>query len=82
MFVERNDNNIEYVVGDIRDKSRILKHFKDVDYVMHTAALKHVPTGKQFPEEVINTNVLGTKDGILFKLSGNPFIFQCTFFSD
>ncbi|RPJ69334.1 MAG: NAD-dependent epimerase/dehydratase family protein [Alphaproteobacteria bacterium] len=64
MFVERNDNNIEYVVGDIRDKSRILKHFKNVDYVMHAAALKHVPTGEQFPEEVINTNVLGTKNVI------------------
>lgn len=64
MFVERNDNNIEYVVGDIRDKSRVLKHFKDVDYVMHAAALKHVPTGEQFPEEVINTNILGTKNVI------------------
>ncbi|MHC1756381.1 MAG: polysaccharide biosynthesis protein [Methanosarcina sp.] len=64
MFVERNDNNIEYVVGDIRDKSRLLKHFKDIDYVMHAAALKHVPTGEQFPEEVINTNVLGTKNVI------------------
>jgi UDP-N-acetylglucosamine 4,6-dehydratase/5-epimerase len=64
MFVERNDNSVEYVVGDIRDKSRVLKHFKDVDYVMHAAALKHVPTGEQFPEEVINTNVLGTKNVI------------------
>lgn len=64
MFVERNDNNIEYVVGDIRDKSRVLKHFKDIDYVLHAAALKHVPTGEQFPEEVINTNILGTKNVI------------------
>lgn len=64
MFVERNDNNIEYVVGDIRDKSRVLKHFKDVDYVMHAAALKHVPTGEQFPEEVISTNVFGTRNVI------------------
>jgi len=64
MFVERSDNNIEYVVGDIRDKTRVLKHFKDIDYVMHAAALKHVPTGEQFPEEVINTNILGTKNVI------------------
>lgn len=64
MFVERNNNNIEYVVGDIRDKSKVLKHFKDVDYVMHAAALKHVPTGEQFPEEVISTNILGTKNVI------------------
>ncbi len=62
MFVERNDNNIEYIVGDIREKSKILKHLKNVDYVLHAAALKHVPTGEQFPEEVISTNILGTKN--------------------
>jgi UDP-glucose 4-epimerase len=64
MFVERNDRSIEYVVGDIREKSRLIAHFKDVDYVLHAAALKHVPTGEQFPEEVINTNILGTKNVI------------------
>lgn len=64
MFVERNDNNIEYVVGDIRDKSKILDYCQDVDYVLHAAALKHVPTGENFPEEVINTNILGTKNVI------------------
>lgn len=64
MFVERNDNNIEYVIGDIRDKNKFIKHCKDVDYILHAAALKHVPTGEQFPEEVINTNILGTQNVI------------------
>lgn len=64
MFVERNDNNIEYIVGDIRDKAKILDYCQDVDFVLHAAALKHVPTGENFPEEVINTNVLGTKNVI------------------
>ncbi|WP_407356578.1 polysaccharide biosynthesis protein [Methanolobus sp. WCC5] len=64
MYVERNDNNIEYVVGDIRDKAKLLDYCQDVDYVLHAAALKHVPTGENFPEEVINTNILGTKNVI------------------
>jgi UDP-glucose 4-epimerase len=64
MYIERNDNNIEYVVGDIRDKSKLIDYCKDVDYVLHAAALKHVPTGENFPEEVINTNILGTKNVI------------------
>jgi UDP-glucose 4-epimerase len=64
MYVERNDNNIEYVVGDIRDKAKLLDYCQDVDYILHAAALKHVPTGENFPEEVINTNILGTKNVI------------------
>ncbi len=64
MFVERNNNNIEYIVGDIRNKDTLFKYCKDVDYIFHAAALKHVPTGENFPEEVIYTNILGTKNVI------------------
>jgi UDP-glucose 4-epimerase len=64
MYVERDNNNIEYIVGDIRDKAKLIDYCKDVDYVLHAAALKHVPTGENFPEEVINTNILGTKNVI------------------
>jgi UDP-glucose 4-epimerase len=62
MFVNRKNNNIEYVVGDVRDKDKLIKSLKNVDYVFHAAALKHVPTGENFPEEVIRTNVWGTKN--------------------
>jgi UDP-N-acetylglucosamine 4,6-dehydratase len=64
MYVERMNDNIDYVVGDIRDRSKLLKCLKDVDYILHAAALKHVPTGENFPEEVIKTNILGTKNVI------------------
>jgi UDP-N-acetylglucosamine 4,6-dehydratase len=62
MYVERLNDNIDYVVGDIRDKRRILKCLNDVDYILHAAALKHVPTGENFPEEVIATNIFGTQN--------------------
>ncbi len=64
MFINRENNNIEYVVGDVRDKDKLIQSFKDVDYVFHAAALKHVPTGENFPEEVIKTNIFGIKNVI------------------
>lgn len=64
MYVERKNDNIDYVVGDIRDKNRLLKYFNDVNYILHAAALKHVPTGENYPEEVIKTNILGTQNVI------------------
>jgi len=64
MFVARRDENIHYVIGDVRDKDKLIGAMKDVNYVFHAAALKHVPTGENFPEEVIKTNTLGTKNVI------------------
>lgn len=64
MFVNRKNDNIEYVVGDVRDKDKLIESLKNVDYVFHAAALKHVPTGENFPEEVIRTNILGIKNVI------------------
>jgi UDP-glucose 4-epimerase len=64
MFVARRNQNIEYIVGDIRDKDKIFKSMKGIDYVFLAAALKHVPTGENFPEEVIKTNILGTMNVI------------------
>lgn len=64
MYISRGNKNISYVVGDIRDKEKLIQSMKNVDYVFHAAALKHVSTGENFPEEVIYTNVLGTKNVI------------------
>lgn len=50
---------IQYVLGDVRDKDRLMSVFKDVDYIIHAAALKQVPAAERNPEEYIKTNVLG-----------------------
>ncbi|MDD1779129.1 MAG: polysaccharide biosynthesis protein, partial [Candidatus Helarchaeota archaeon] len=64
MAISRGNKNISYIIGDIRDKGKLIQSMKNVDYVFHAAALKHVPTGENFPEEVIYTNILGTKNVI------------------
>lgn len=61
---ERKDRDIEYIIGDIRDKDKLIRSMKGVDYVAHAAAYKHVSTGELFPEEVIATNIIGTKNVI------------------
>lgn len=50
---------LKYVLGDVRDKDRLMRVFNDVDYVIHSAALKQVPAAEHNPEEYIKTNVLG-----------------------
>ena len=56
------DERARFIVADIRDRQRMMSLFKNVDYVFHAAALKQVPTGEFFPEEMISTNVLGSKN--------------------
>jgi UDP-N-acetylglucosamine 4,6-dehydratase len=64
MYLTLPGKNISYVIGDIRDKTKLVQSMRDVDYVFHAAALKQVPTGESFPEEVVYTNILGTKNVI------------------
>ncbi len=62
---------LEYVLGDVRDKQRLTRVFKDVDYVIHAAALKQVPAAERNPEEYIKTNVIGAMNIIDAALSNN-----------
>ena len=55
---------VKYFVGDIRDRSRPREVMENIDIVVHAAALKHVPTGEEEPEEVLKTNLLGTMNVI------------------
>ena len=64
MYINRNSKHIRYIIGDVRDKDKLIESLKNVDYVFHAAALKHVPTGENFPEEVIRTNIIGIKNVI------------------
>ncbi len=55
---------LQYTLGDVRDRERLMRALDGVDYVIHTAALKHVPTAEINPSEFIKTNVLGTMNVI------------------
>lgn len=57
-------DNIQYVIGDIRDKDQIKIAMKNCDMVYHLAALKHVKSCEYNPCEAIKTNIIGTKNVI------------------
>lgn len=52
--------NIRFFLGDIRDKDRLHRAFHGVDYIVHAAALKQVPTAEYNPIEAVKTNIMGT----------------------
>jgi UDP-N-acetylglucosamine 4,6-dehydratase len=55
---------IRYFIGDVRDKERLSRAFQGVDYVIHAAALKQVPTLEYNPFEAVKTNILGAQNVI------------------
>lgn len=55
---------IQYIIGDVRDKERLMQSFKGVDYVIHAAALKQVPAAEDNPSEYIKTNIIGAMNVI------------------
>ncbi len=55
---------IRYFIGDVRDFERLKKAFKEIEYVIHAAAMKHVPIAEYNPMECVKTNVLGAENVI------------------
>ena len=53
---------MRYFLGDVRDKDRLYRAFRGVDYVIHAAALKQVPAAEYNPTECIHTNVGGAEN--------------------
>ncbi len=53
---------MRYFVGDVRDKDRLRQAFRNVDYIIHAAALKQVPAAEYNPFEAVKTNVLGAQN--------------------
>ncbi len=61
----------KYYIGDVRDKGRLNTAMKEVDIVIHTAALKHIDTAYYNSFEMIKTNILGTQNVIDCALENN-----------
>lgn len=59
-----NDPCMRYFLGDVRDGDRMEQAFRDVDYVIHAAAIKQVPAAEYNPMECIKTNIYGAENVI------------------
>ena len=55
---------MRYFIGDVRDLERLKKATRDVDIIIHAAAIKQVPTAEYNPMECIKTNVIGANNVI------------------
>ena len=64
MSQKYNANCMRYFIGDVRDAKRLEDAMQDVDYVIHAAALKHVPIAEYNPMECIKTNINGAQNVI------------------
>ena len=53
---------LRFFIGDVRDFERLKKAFDQVNFVVHTAALKHVPVAEYNPFETVKTNIIGTQN--------------------
>jgi UDP-N-acetylglucosamine 4,6-dehydratase (inverting) len=53
---------VRFFIGDVRDFERLKRALKGIDYVIHAAAMKHVPIAEYNPMECVKTNILGAEN--------------------
>ncbi|GGH14745.1 UDP-N-acetylglucosamine 4,6-dehydratase (inverting) [Mucilaginibacter phyllosphaerae] len=53
---------IRFFIGDVRDFERVKRALKGIDYVIHAAAMKHVPIAEYNPMECVKTNIMGAEN--------------------
>jgi UDP-N-acetylglucosamine 4,6-dehydratase/5-epimerase len=58
------DERVRFFIGDVRDKDRLARAMEGIDYVVHAAATKIVPTAEYNPFECVKTNILGAMNVI------------------
>ena len=61
-FFKKKFNCLRFFLGDVRDKERLFRATKDVDYIIHAAALKQVPASEYNPFEFVKTNIIGAQN--------------------
>jgi UDP-N-acetylglucosamine 4,6-dehydratase len=64
-FFARLDDRVRFFIGDVRDYNRLEMALREVDIVVHAAALKHVPAAEYNPMECIKTNVHGAENLVM-----------------
>lgn len=64
-------SKVRFFIGDVRDKERLFRAFENVDYVIHAAAMKQVPTCEYNPMEAVKTNIKGAQNIIDAALDRN-----------
>ena len=70
-FPENKYKYLRYFIGDVRDANRLIIATKNVDYLIHAAALKQIDTAEYNPMEVIATNVTGANNVIAACIENN-----------
>ena len=66
-----NDDRIRFFIGDVRDRARLYRALSGVDYVIHAAATKIVPTAEYNPFECVKTNINGAMNVIDASIDNN-----------
>ena len=57
-----DDTNLRFILGDVRDRDRLMRAANGVDYIVHAAAMKQVPACEYNPFEAVQTNVVGAQN--------------------
>jgi len=68
---ELSSKNLEFYIGDIREKGALDVCFTDADFVFHAAALKQVPSCEYFPYEAVKTNIIGSQNVLDSSIKNN-----------
>ncbi len=71
MAQEFNHDCMRYFIGDVRDENRLKEAMRGVHFVIHAAALKHVPIAEYNPMECIKTNINGAENVIRASIYNN-----------
>ena len=60
-----NFRNLKFIIGDVRDEKQLNNSMRNIDFVVHAAATKIVPTAETNPYECIKTNIIGSMNVIM-----------------